>query len=140
MYKRRNLIGSFLLIILFLAGCAKEPLDIQTSGAGFYKGIASAAHVSGTSCGGVTFPNCGGEHPAFAVGAISCTADDSCTRNTARIGSLSCTAEDSCKFNKGNIGAGSCTAVNSCTRNTARIGDGFCTTDDSCRNNENDML
>ncbi len=38
MYKRRNLVGSCLLIILFLAGCAKEPLDIQTPAAGFYKG------------------------------------------------------------------------------------------------------
>ncbi len=38
MYKRWNFVDSFLLIILFLAGCAKEPLDIQTPAAGFYKG------------------------------------------------------------------------------------------------------
>lgn len=38
MYKRRNFVGSFLLIILFLPGYAKEPLDIQTPAAGFYKG------------------------------------------------------------------------------------------------------
>lgn len=96
-------------------------------------GVAMAAHVPESSCGGAGWPDCGGVHPAFSVGANSCNGLDACLNNTGDIAADSCNGANTCKNNDGDVAGNSCNGTSACLSNDGNVAENSCNGFTPCR-------